>query len=70
MVVNSIFYEGEDAYDDFIFDNSYTKFFLEMKECGTFRYVQNNAARTASPERNNEIYEVKPRYYRTKAFIY
>ena len=41
-----------------------------MKECGTFRYVQNVAALTAAPERSNVIYGVKPREYRPKAVIY
>ena len=68
--INSIFYAGEDGYGDLVFDNSYTKFFLEMKECGTFRYVQNVAAWTAAPERCNVIYGVKPRDYRPKAVIY
>ncbi len=68
--INSIFYAGEDGYGDLVFDNSYTKFFLEMKECGTFRYVQNVAAWTAAPERSNVIYGVKPRDYRPKAVIY
>ena len=68
--INSIFYAGEEGYGDLVFDNSYTKFFLEMKECGTFRYVQNLAAWTAAPERCNVIYGVKPRDYRPKAVIY
>ena len=51
-------------------DNSYTKLFLEMKECGTFRYVQNIAAWTAAPERSNVIYGVKARDYRPKCVIY
>ena len=68
--INSIFYAGEEGYGDLVFDNSYTKFFLEMKECGTFRYVQNVAAWTAAPERSNVIYGVKPRDYRHKAVIY
>ena len=41
-----------------------------MKECGTFRYVQNVSAWTAAPERSNVIYGVKPREYRLKAVIY
>ena len=53
-----------------MFDNSYTKLFLEMKECGTFRYVQNIAAWTAAPERSNVIYGVKARDYRPKCVIY
>ncbi len=68
--INSIFYAGQDGYGDLLFDNSYTKFFLEMKECGTFRYVQNVSAWTAAPERSNVIYGVKPREYRLKAVIY
>ena len=68
--INSIFYAGEDGYGDLVFDNSYTKFFLEMKKCGTFRYVQNIAAWTAAPERSDVIYRVKPRDYRPKAVIY
>ena len=68
--INSIFYAGEDGYGDLVFDNSYTKFFLEMKECGTFRYVQNVAAWTAAPERSSVIYGVKPKDYRPKAVIY
>ena len=68
--INSIFYAGQDGYEDLVFDNSYTIFFLEMKECGTFRYVQNVAAWTAAPERSNVIYGVKPREYRPKAVIY
>ena len=68
--INSIFYAGDDGYGDLVLDNSYTKFFLEMKECGIFRYVQNVAAWTAAPERCNVIYEVKPRDYRPKSVIY
>jgi hypothetical protein len=41
-----------------------------MKECGTFRYVQNVAAWKAAPERCHVIYGVKPRDYRPKAVIY
>ena len=41
-----------------------------MKECGTFRCVQNVAAWTASPERCNVIYGAKPREFRPKAVIY
>ena len=32
-----------------------------MKECGTFRYVQNVSAWTTTPERSNVIYGVKPK---------
>ena len=68
--INSIFYAGEEGYGDLVFDNSYTKFFLEMKECGTFRYVQNIAAWTAAPERSYVIDKIAPRDYRPKAVIY
>ena len=53
---------------DLIIDGGYTKLFINMKEQGTFRYIQNIAGFTARPEvhiSNNII----PKDYRPKRVI-
>ena len=59
--INSLFYNGLDNRDgqgegDIFIDCGYTKFFLNMKECGTFRYLQNIGGFIGSYERRNKIF--------------
>jgi CheY-like chemotaxis protein len=53
---NSLFYNGQDRGDgsgenDIFIDCGYTKFFLDMKKCGTSRYLQNIGGYVGSAER-------------------
>ena len=58
--INSLFYNGKDRDNgegegDIFIDCSYTKFFLEMNEKGTYRYLQNLSAYIGSAERRFNI---------------
>ena len=60
VCINSLFYKGKDRDNgeeegDIFIDCSYTKFFLEMKEKGTYRYLQNLSAFIGSTERRFKI---------------
>jgi hypothetical protein len=50
---------------DIIVDGGFTKLFINMKEKGTFRYVQNIAGFTARPEVHIS-HNINPKYYRPK----
>ena len=68
--INSLFYNGKDRDNgegegDIFIDCSYTKFFLEMNEKGTYRYLQNLSAFIGSAERRFKISN-HPREYRPK----
>ena len=54
---------NENGEGDLILDGGFTKLFINMKEDGTFRYIQNIAGFTARPEvhRSNNI---NPKDYR------
>ena len=65
--INSLFYNGEDKGDgsgegDIFIDCGYTKFFLDMKKCGTYRYLQNIGGFIGSAERRANLCE--PKLYR------
>ena len=66
--INSLFYNGQDRGDgsgegDIFIDCGYTKFFLDMKKCGTSRYLQNIGGFVGSAERRaNAGYD--PKLYR------
>ena len=71
--INSLFYNGSDNGDgegegDIVIDCGYTKFFLKMKEHGTWRYLQNIGGFIGSAERRHKIYPQNPGYYRPKGF--
>ena len=58
--INSLFYNGLDRGDgtgegDIFIDCGYTKFFLDMKKCGTSRYLQNIGGFIGSAERRYKI---------------
>ena len=66
--INSLFYCGQDRGDgsgegDIIIDCGYTKFFLDMKKCGTYRYLQNIGGFIGSAERRSNM-GFEPRLYR------
>ena len=68
--INSLFYNGKDRDNgegegDIFIDCSYTKFFLEMNEKGTYRYLQKLHAFIGSSERRFKITN-HPREYRPK----
>jgi hypothetical protein len=68
--INSLFYNGKDRDNgegegDIFIDCSYTKFFFEMNEKGTYRYLQNLSAFIGSAERRFQISK-HPREYRPK----
>ena len=68
--INSLFYNGKDRDNgegegDIFIDCSYTKFFLEMNEKGTYRYLQNLSAFIGSAEGRFKISN-HPREYRPK----
>lgn len=58
--INSLFYNEQDKGDgtgegDIFIDWGYTKFFLDMKKCGTSRYLQNIGGFIGSAERRANI---------------
>ena len=61
----SLFKPANEEEGDLIIDGGFTKLFLNMKEDGTFRYVQNLAGFTAKPEVHFE-YNINPKDYRPK----
>ena len=66
--INSLFYNGQDRGDgtgegDIFIDCGYTKFFLDMKKCGTSRYLQNIGGFIGSAERRANI-GYDPKLYR------
>ena len=66
--INSLFYNGQDRGDgtgegDIFIDCGYTKFFLDMKKCGTSRYLQNIGGFVGSAERRANI-GYDPKLYR------
>ena len=72
--INSLFYNGEDRGDgtgegDIFIDCAYTKFFLNMQESGTSRYLQNIGGFIGSAERRFKTGE-HPKYYRPDAVFY
>ena len=68
--INSLFYNGLDrgkgtGEGDIFIDCGYTKFFLDMKKCGTSRYLQNIGGFIGSAERrDNNDDNYHPRFYR------
>ncbi len=65
---NSLFYNGQDRGDgsgegDIFIDCGYTKFFLDMKKCGTSRYLQNIGGFVGSAERRAQT-GYDPKLYR------
>ena len=69
--INSLFYNGNDNGDgygegDIFIDCGYTKFFLNMKECGTAKYLQNIGGFIGSAERRARIDKIFncPKMYR------
>ena len=63
--ITSLMKLADDGYGDIIIDGGFTKLFINMKEKGTFRYVQNIAGFTARPEVH--IYNgINPKDYRPK----
>ena len=63
--ITSLFKPANKEEGDLIIDGGFTKLFLNMKEDGTFRYVQNLAGFTAKPEVHFE-YNINPKDYRPK----
>ena len=68
--INSLFYNGKDRGNgegegDIFIDCSYTKFFLEMNEKGTYRYLQNLSGFIGSAERRYKTGN-HPREFRPK----
>ena len=63
--ITSLFKPANEEEGDLIIDGGFTKLFLNMKEDGTFRYVQNLAGFTAKPEVHFE-YNINPKDYRPK----
>ena len=66
--INSLFYNGLDRGDgtgegNIFIDCGYTKFFLDMKKCGTSRYLQNIGGFIGSAERRANA-SCEPKYYR------
>ena len=66
--INSLFYCGQDRGDgkgegDIFIDCGYTKFFMNMKECGTSRYLQNIGGFIGSAERRSNM-GCDPKLYR------
>ena len=66
--INSLFYNGQDRGDgtgegDIFIDCGYTKFFLDMKKCGTSRYLQNIGGFIGSAERRAQL-GYDPKLYR------
>ena len=63
--ITSLMKLADDGCGDIIIDGGFTKLFINMKEKGTFRYVQNIAGFTARPEVH--IYNgINPKDYRPK----
>ena len=66
--INSLFYNGQDrgkgsGEGDIFIDCGYTKFFLDMKKCGTSRYLQNIGGFIGSAERRANT-DYHPRFFR------
>ena len=66
--INSLFYNGLDRGDgtgegDIFIDCGYTKFFLDMKKCGTSRYLQNIGGFIGSAERRANTGD-HPKFFR------
>ena len=67
--INSLFYNGQDrgkgmGEGDIFIDCGYTKFFLDMKKCGTSRYLQNIGGFIGSAERRGNCNDYHPKFYR------
>ena len=67
--VTILFYCAENKYGtgDIVLDGGYTKLFVNMKEEGTFKYIQNVMGWTARPEVHIIVDKQSPREWRPKA---
>ena len=63
--ITSLIKLANDDFGDLIIDGGFTKLFINMKETGTFRYVQNIAGFTARPEVHISNL-INPKIYRPK----
>ena len=63
--ITSLMKLANDDFGDLIIDGGFTKLFINMKETGTFRYVQNIAGFTARPEVHISNL-INPKIYRPK----
>ena len=69
--ISTLVYEADEkGRGDIIIDCGFTKCFLNMKNTGTFRFIQNIAAWTARPEINFLIENINPWEWRPKAINY
>ena len=72
--INSLFYNGADrgkgtGEGNIFIDCGYTKFFLDMKKCGTYRYLQNIGGFICSAERRANI-GCHPKDFRPESINY
>ena len=69
--ISTLIYEADQkGRGDIIIDCGFTKCFLNMKNTGTFRFIQNIAAWTARPEIIYKIEKKKPNEWRPKGIKY